>query len=177
MPRHRCRSGRRDADKRPIELDWRHEAPGTSPRTLYTAWGNPPLCLPAKTCCGDCGVRGKGVVVPGLPGAGANAAATFDPTGKVLHSERIAKMVNREPPRVTIVPLPAPQGGAIIVGMFRDRLGWSLLRIELLHTAPVRTIINPNAWCSTGRWKGVRMPSQSQGDGLASCRPPGTHRK
>jgi hypothetical protein len=67
---------------------------------------------------------------PGFSRDGEYLLWKLDLTGKVLHKASIAKMVSREPPRVTIVPLPAPHGGAIIVGMFRDRLGWSLLRVN-----------------------------------------------
>jgi hypothetical protein len=67
---------------------------------------------------------------PGFGGDGDFLLWRLDLSGKVLRKDRIAKMVSRGPPRVTIVPLPEPQGGAIIVGMFRERLGCSLLRVD-----------------------------------------------
>jgi hypothetical protein len=54
----------------------------------------------------------------------------LDTKGHVLHKEFIAKMPSLEPPRVTIIPLPAPQEGAIIIGAFEDNFGWSLLRVD-----------------------------------------------
>jgi hypothetical protein len=66
---------------------------------------------------------------PGRGKDGCYLLWKLDLTGKVLHKEIITKTPNGEPPRVTIVPLPAPQGGAVIVGQFGDQW-WSMRQVD-----------------------------------------------
>jgi hypothetical protein len=66
---------------------------------------------------------------PGRGKDGCYLLWKLDLTGKVLHKEIITKTPNGEPPRVTIIPLPAPQGGAVIVGLFGDQW-WSMRQVD-----------------------------------------------
>lgn len=72
----------------------------------------------------------------------------FDTNGKVLHKEFISKVANRERPCITIVPLPAPQEGAIIIGMFEDRFGWCLLQADAAGkiAKSVKLVTEPSAF-------------------------------
>ena len=54
----------------------------------------------------------------------------LDAKGRVLHKELLRKTSSVSPTFATIVPLRPPQVGAIIVGMFEERYGWSILRVN-----------------------------------------------
>jgi len=54
----------------------------------------------------------------------------LDETGGVLHKQIVGKMSDGVPPHVTIISLPAPQEGAIIIGMFDKGFGWSLKNVD-----------------------------------------------
>lgn len=54
----------------------------------------------------------------------------LDMEGKVLHKTLICKKGNNQLSRATILFLPSPQEGAILVGMFGDQYRWSLHHVD-----------------------------------------------
>lgn len=94
----------------------------------------------------------------------------LDLNGKVLHKEFISKIPNGELPYVTIMPLPKPQDGAIIVGSFGDQYEWSLLHVDAagMITKSINLINSPDAFVDAvllADAKGVLMAGQYRLEG------------
>jgi hypothetical protein len=72
----------------------------------------------------------------------------LDAHGRVLHKTPIGKILSGGPARVTILPLPLPHDGVVLVGMFDDRFGWRLIRVDGSGkiTKSVKLINEPGAF-------------------------------